>query len=250
MEQKPVRDPKSELDTIKEVNNKPDIEPVVIKSFKSKLHFIRDDYLDADIGIKGDIDSGLTAEQVQKRRAEGDVNEFPALEPLPFISRLFCCTSRPHTQDEYAAIARKHLSHTSKVIRNNKIVTIPREELVPGDILLLTKGDRVNADVKLLQITDEEKPIYVKMFLYTESKEPVLKEIIHSIGKLWDRQEFILAGSEVVSGAGRALVLAVGKNTAIGQIMTSFEQRMAPRLYRGSTETADTTNGLAGVKSA
>lgn len=225
MELNSTRNREDELSTLKPLGPT-DVDPAKIVSIKHALHIVPSDYIDSNRKILFDPHKGLTMNEVLDKRREGFVNVIPGLEERSWLSELFsCCSTRDHKQEAYAKIIRKHLSSKSTVIRDGNKVSVDREELVPGDILVLSKGDKVNADTLLLEISKGEHKLAVNAFLYTESNTPYDKEIIHSIGDPWDRQEFLLTGTEVVAGGGKALVLAVGKDTAVGMIMKSFGNR-------------------------
>ena len=226
MEQTPVRDRNQELENLQDLHL-PETRPfkkgtTKIISLKPKVHLITRDYIDTRSKILTDTDNGLTKPEIQERRKQGLVNVIPGLEESSWFGCPTCCASRENVQEEYAKIIRKHLSAKSLVIREGETKKIDREDLVPGDILLLSKGDKVNADAMLIDFLSHEKDLVVNAFLYTETEAPYQKEKIRSLGDPWERQELILAGTEVISGGAKAIVLAVGRDTAIGLIMKSL----------------------------
>ena len=229
MEQKPVRDRKKELELLQEIKFRSDPEPSKIISIKPRLDVVDTNYLEYMPRSKTDINEGLTKTQIDEKRRQGYVNVISGMTRQSWMDAFLCCAARSTKQDEYANVIRKHLSADSKVLRDGKVVKITREEIVPGDILVLSKGDKVNADALLVEISREEKEFAVKTFLYTETEDTYQKELIRSMGDPWERQELVLTGFEVVAGGGKAVVLAVGDQTAIGLIMKSFEDKMNKR---------------------
>jgi len=225
MEQNPIRDRKLDFETLQELQFKMESAPTKIISLKRKLDIIDPDYLEKDARPKVDVTKGLTKAEIAERRRLGYVNVINGLTKQSWMSAFMCCAARPSSQEDYTNVILKYLSAESKVLRDGKVVKIPREELVPGDILILSKGDKVNADALLLEISKDEKELALNTFLYTETDVPYQKEKISSMGDPWERQELLLAGTEVVAGGGKAMVLAVGDQTAIGIIMKSFEEK-------------------------
>lgn len=110
---------------------------------------------------------------------------------------------------------RKLLPREVKVTRGGVMTALPIEALVPGDVLLLTEGDDVPADARVIEahslrvntatITGESLP-------KARSSEPSEEE-----GMLQARN-MVLAGTAIVSGEARALVVATGMRTEFGKI--------------------------------
>jgi Ca2+-transporting ATPase len=111
---------------------------------------------------------------------------------------------------------KKMLSPTCNVIRAGLRKEIPAEELVPGDLLLLEAGDRVDADGRLMEAFNlqvDEAPL-------TGESTPVIK----SVGKveagipIADRISMTYTGTTITQGRGRALVVSTGMHTEFGKI--------------------------------
>ncbi|MBC7194178.1 MAG: HAD-IC family P-type ATPase [Caldisericia bacterium] len=120
--------------------------------------------------------------------------------------------------------ALKQLSSpTTKVIREGKIIQIPTRELVPGDIVILETGDKVGADLRVI----EQKNLRVEEAFLTGESFPVEK-FEHEIEKddlpVHDRKNIVFSGSTVVYGRGKGVVFATGINTEIGKIGTSLQE--------------------------
>ena len=116
---------------------------------------------------------------------------------------------------------------TSKTIRDGKLVAIPSEELVVGDIILLEAGDAVPADARLL----ESASLKVEEAALTGESVPVNK-ITEAIAlengakdvPLGDRKNMVYMGSTVVYGRGVAVVTATGMDTEMGKIAGALAQ--------------------------
>ena len=97
---------------------------------------------------------------------------------------------------------------TANVLREGQSVTIPANEVVPGDILLLSAGDRIAADARVLSAHGLE----VDEASLTGESVPVAR--MSSGGT--DASRVVLEGSDVTTGSGRAIVVAVGAQTRMG----------------------------------
>lgn len=106
---------------------------------------------------------------------------------------------------------------TAKVIRNGKCVSIPAEQIVPGDLIILETGDRVPADASLV----ESNSLQVDESLLTGESVPVEKAVSRSGNRLYDSSQkaaSVYMGTVVTGGRARAVVYATGMNTEMGNI--------------------------------
>lgn len=105
---------------------------------------------------------------------------------------------------------------TAVVIRGGKPVTIPAEQIVPGDVALLETGDRVPADAALLECSS----LQVDESLLTGESVPVEKSLSTGSRKSGGDQKksSVYMGTIVTSGRAKALVHATGMNTEMGHI--------------------------------
>ncbi len=107
------------------------------------------------------------------------------------------------------------------VIRQGKEQTLPSRDLVPGDLVELNTGDKVGADLRLITVnnlqTDESS--------LTGESVPVNKatEALDEATPLADRRNLAYAGTVVVSGQGKGLVVAIAEATETGRISESLE---------------------------
>jgi len=97
---------------------------------------------------------------------------------------------------------------TATVMRDGARKELPANEVVPGDILLLASGARVAADARML----ESSALEVDEAALTGESLPVFKA---PEGRT-DASRIVLEGSDVTTGKGRAVVVAVGKDTRLG----------------------------------
>ncbi|HSL25837.1 MAG TPA: HAD-IC family P-type ATPase, partial [Acidimicrobiia bacterium] len=103
------------------------------------------------------------------------------------------------------------------VLRGGIEVQIGAEDLVPGDVLLLSEGDRISADARLV----EAMALRVDQSTLTGESRPVRKaaEPFESEGRSpAELPSLVMAGTTVSSGRGRAVVYATGMHTEFGKV--------------------------------
>lgn len=118
---------------------------------------------------------------------------------------------------------RELSSPTSKVLRDGKIIQVKTREVVPGDIIILETGDKVGADLRII----EQKNLRVEEAFLTGESFPVDKiedEIEKDDLPIHDRKNIVFSGSTVVYGRGKGVVFATGVNTEIGKIGKTLEE--------------------------
>ena len=106
----------------------------------------------------------------------------------------------------------------TKVNRNSKEELIDAEDLVVGDIIFLESGDKVSADARILEssnLTINESALTGESNASNKSSE-VLTEVT-SIG---DTKNMVYAGTSVMTGRAKCIVVRTGSNTEIGKIAT------------------------------
>jgi P-type Ca2+ transporter type 2C len=111
---------------------------------------------------------------------------------------------------------KKLITSTTKVYRDGSLTQIQSSELVPGDLVILEEGQKVPADIRVIQsynlntveaaLTGESTPI-------TKTIEPLQGEL--AIG---DRKNMVFSGTIITSGEGLGIVVSIGMNTEIGEI--------------------------------
>lgn len=114
------------------------------------------------------------------------------------------------------------LSPEASVLRNGERRTISAEEVVPGDIVFLNSGDRIPADIRILearQLRTQEAPL-------TGESEPVDKsaDAVNEDADLADRTSMGFAGTLCVQGTAKGVVVATAMQTQIGRISEMIQQ--------------------------
>lgn len=119
---------------------------------------------------------------------------------------------------ERSLTALKELSApTARVKRGGEWKRIPAAELVPGDIVSLESGDRVPADLRLI----EAESLYIEESALTGESVPVNKNVNLLSGDdvpLGDRKNMAFLGTMAVRGMGTGVVVHTGMETEMGRI--------------------------------
>ena len=120
------------------------------------------------------------------------------------------------------------------VMRDKKQVELKQEHVVPGDIIVLSAGSVVPADLYLL----ESKDLFINQSQFTGETTSIEKNACKEVktDDITDIPNICLMGTSVVSGNGRGLVIRTGKDTFIGKMnkktevkkdKTTFEEGMS-----------------------
>jgi Mg2+-importing ATPase len=129
---------------------------------------------------------------------------------------------------------RLAVSVRATVMRDGKHLEVPVAEVVPGDVVLLSAGDLVPADGLVLEARD----FFVKQALLTGEPYPVEKKAGTPSADATDLQDAanaVFAGTSVISGSARTLVVKTGTGTAIGAIAESITRQPAPTAFETGT---------------
>jgi len=108
------------------------------------------------------------------------------------------------------------LSPNAMVLRDGRQVTIPAEDLVPGDIVLLQSGDKVPADLRLFRVKGlqiQESVLTGESMAVEKITDPVAQEAV-----IGDRRCMAYSGTLVTHSQGTGVVIATGVQTEIGRI--------------------------------
>ncbi len=118
---------------------------------------------------------------------------------------------------------RQSVSVRAKVLRDGLALEIPLREVVPGDVTLLQAGDLIPADALVLEARD----FFVNQSLLTGEAFPVEKHTPLTnpmAAEMQDATYAVFMGSSVVGGSAKALVMATGSTTAMGEIADSIQK--------------------------
>ncbi|MCV3212734.1 HAD-IC family P-type ATPase [Plectonema radiosum NIES-515] len=120
-----------------------------------------------------------------------------------------------------AALA-KAITTETVVVRDGQKLRIPSQELVPGDLVLLTSGDKVPADLRLIQVKNlqiDESALTGESVAVEKITQPLKADT-----PLAERKNMAYAGGFVTFGQGMGIVVAIANNTETGRISQLMEQ--------------------------
>jgi Mg2+-importing ATPase len=124
--------------------------------------------------------------------------------------------SREYRAQAVAGALRTRLHVRASVMRDGHEEPVPPEDVVPGDVVLLSAGSLVPADAVILQATD----FFVSEAVLTGESFPVQKRpgAVEPFAALGARTNCVFLGTNVRSGMARCLVVATGPATEFGAI--------------------------------
>jgi Ca2+-transporting ATPase len=228
---------------------------------RTSWHTVTAEQACADLGVRAD--RGLSAAEVERRRAEVGPNKLAEAEKEPgwraFLRQYrdlmqlvllgAAIVSMVALQEfstgvviigltvlnavlglnqegkaaESVAALQKMLVIRAHVRRDGELVDVPAEELVPGDVAHFEAGDKIPADGRLLVAATLE----IEEAALTGESTPVLKQVDPVAGgdvALGDRVDMAYMNSTVTRGRGEMVVTATGMATEVGQISRMLSQ--------------------------
>ena len=114
-------------------------------------------------------------------------------------------------------------SPTATVLRDGEEAEIPSAEVVPGDIILLTAGDRMPADGRLIEAANAR----IDEAALTGESTAVHKEanrVMAQDASIGDRKNMVFAGTVMTYGRARAVVTGTGMETEFGKIAKMLQE--------------------------
>ncbi len=134
------------------------------------------------------------------------------------------------------------IDYRARVVRGGREIDVSSDDVVPGDVLLLTQGMKAPADARLIDAAE----LALGEASLTGESEAVRKDpaTLPGTTAVADRANMVFLGTTVDAGTGRALVVATGIRTELGAIVevtrtlrepqTPLQEKLA-RLARGLT---------------
>ncbi|XP_075622139.1 calcium-transporting ATPase type 2C member 2 isoform X2 [Balearica regulorum gibbericeps] len=216
--------------------------------------------------LKVDLQTGLSEVSVVQRRLKHGWNEFSVenTEPIwkkyldqfknPLILLLLASALVSIITKEYedaASIAmavlivvtvafiqeyrsEKSLEELNKLVppecnclREGKLQHLLARELVPGDIIYLSVGDRVPADLRLIEVTD----LLVDESSFTGEAEPCNKTdgVLLEAGDITTLSNVVFMGTLVRYGKGKGVVIGTGENSQFGEVFKMMQAEETPK---------------------
>ncbi|XP_062501986.1 calcium-transporting ATPase type 2C member 1-like [Corticium candelabrum] len=121
--------------------------------------------------------------------------------------------------------------HKCHCLRQGVTKDLPASELVPGDCVYITVGDRVPADIRLIEAVDLE----LDESSFTGETDPVRKstaQLMHVGGNgtpLTERKNIAFMGTLVCHGRGKGIVISTGENSEFGDVFKMMQGEDAPK---------------------
>ena len=127
-------------------------------------------------------------------------------------------------EDAIASLA-KAVTTEASVLRDGQTLRVPSRDLVIGDVVLLTSGDKVPADLRLFKT----RSLQIDESALTGESLPIEKFVrpLSADTPLAERVNMAYAGSFVTFGQGGGLVVATAEETEVGQISQSMSNRVS-----------------------
>ncbi|MBR3322808.1 HAD-IC family P-type ATPase [Candidatus Saccharibacteria bacterium] len=132
-------------------------------------------------------------------------------------------TYQENKANNTAAALEDYIKVQVKVVRDSEEQIINAEELVPGDYVFLESGDKISADMRLI----ETHNFSVDESILTGESVQIAKhpETIRKVGSpLGDQRNMAFSGTTVVSGRAKAVVVKTGLSTELGKIAESLNE--------------------------
>ncbi|NWW04978.1 AT2C2 ATPase, partial [Oreocharis arfaki] len=135
-------------------------------------------------------------------------------------------------QKEYRS--EKSLEELNKLVppecnclREGKLQHLLARELVPGDVIYLSVGDRVPADLRLIEVTD----LLVDESSFTGEAEPCNKTdgVLLEAGDITTLSNVVFMGTLVRYGKGKGVVIGTGENSQFGEVFKMMQAEETPK---------------------
>jgi len=110
----------------------------------------------------------------------------------------------------------KLVGFKARVRRGGKTIEVAADNLVPGDIVLLEAGQKIPADIRLLEVNElsvNEASLTGESLPVSKNNQPIVGEV-----SLGDQKCLLFAGTYISSGSGIGVVVATAQETEIGKI--------------------------------
>jgi len=121
-----------------------------------------------------------------------------------------------HKAERSLSLLKKSIISEAKVIRDGKIATIDSEKLVPGDVVVVSEGDKVPADLRIIEgnsLRMNESALTGEAMLISKHPEVLPLDTI-----LAERRNMAYMGTSAVAGSAMGVVVGTGELTEIGKI--------------------------------
>ncbi|XP_072823941.1 calcium-transporting ATPase type 2C member 2 isoform X2 [Vicugna pacos] len=185
-----------------------------------------------------DLQNGLSEFSVTQRRLVHGWNEFVAdnTEPIwkkyldqfknPLILLLLASALEYRSEKSLEELT-KLVPPECNCIREGKLQHLLARDLVPGDIVSLSIGDRIPADIRLTEVTD----LLVDESSFTGEAEPSSKTDtpLTGEGDLTTLSNIVFMGTLVQCGRGKGVVIGTGERSQFGEVFKMMQAEETPK---------------------
>nr|WP_087992104.1 calcium-translocating P-type ATPase, SERCA-type [Bacillus subtilis] len=151
----------------------------------------------------------------------GEYVDAVAIIAIVFVNGILGFFQERRAEQSLQALKELSTPHVM-ALRGGSWIKIPSKELVPGDIVKFTSGDRIGADVRIV----EAKSLEIEESALTGESIPVVKhadKLKKPDVSLGDITNMAFMGTIVTRGSGIGVVVGTGMNTAMGKIADMLE---------------------------
>lgn len=159
----------------------------------------------------------------------GEIVDASAIMAIVVLNAILGVVQESKAEQALAAL-KKMTAPNASVLRDGHRITIPANELVPGDVVYLEAGNYVPADIRLVETVN----LKIEEASLTGESVPVNKDarvVLDREIPLGDRKNSAFMGTVVSYGRGTGLVTSTGMHTQIGliaEMLQSFEDEDTP----------------------
>jgi len=153
----------------------------------------------------------------------GEITDAIVIGIIVLLNAIMSVLQEYRAEKSLDALKKRTVPETL-VIRDGRQKKIKSLQLVPGDIVLLESGDRIPADLRLVELSD----MRIQEAVLTGESEPVEKNtrIIDAEDvSLGDRTNMAYMGTSVIAGRGKGVVVVTGMDTQMGQIAGMLQEQ-------------------------
>ena len=128
------------------------------------------------------------------------------------------------------------VSVKTTVLRNGKVTKVPSEDITVGDVVVLSAGDLIPADLRII----ESKDLYVVQSSLTGESDSVKKvaesEQKGKIEDITDLDTICFMGTNIMSGSARGVVISIGDSTYFGKVADNITDEKPKTAFQKGIE--------------
>jgi len=132
--------------------------------------------------------------------------------------------------EKAVALLKKYLSAKTRVLREGKLKLIDKKFLVPGDVILVEPGSVIPADLRILKVNNflvDETVLSGESVPIAKIPDPLSKKT----SEFFKAKNIVFAGTSVISGEAKGVVIGTGKNMVLGEITKLVSQIKKESIY-------------------